>query len=218
MRNRLVIGLLLIFLFSTYKPQNLFLNDKFNIKEIQIKNNTVLKEEELKKDLIFLYNSNLISLNTSNIKNILKKKSFIDSFEIKKIYPNKIRIKIFEKKPIAIIKFNENIFYISNNFELIEHINHKSFNDLPEISGDKENFKILYNNLKKMNFPLSIIKKYYFHESVRWDLETYKNKIIKLPSDDYTKSIENFIELRKKNDFDKYTIFDYRINKQLILK
>ena len=69
-----------------------------------------------------------------------------------------------------------------------------------------------------MNFPLSLIKKYYLHESIRWDLQIYNNKIIKLPSEDYTKSLKNFIDLRKKNDFDKYTIFDYRINNQLILK
>jgi len=218
MRKRLVIGFLLILLFSTYKPQNLYLSSKFVIKEIEIDNNIILKDKEIKKDLIFLYNTNLISLNTLSIKNVLKKNSFIDSFEIKKIYPNKIKIKIFEKKPIGIIKYNKIPLYIDENFELIEFINHKNFNNLPEIFGDKGNFEVFYNNLKKMNFPLSLIKKYYLHESIRWDLETYNNKTIKLPSEDYVKSLKNFIDLKKKNDFDKYTIFDYRINNQLILK
>ena len=98
MRKRIVIGFLLILLFSTYKSQNLFLSSKFVIKEIEIENNVILKDKEIKKDLIFLYNTNLTSLNTLSIKNILKKNSFINSFEIKKIYPNKIKIKIFEKK------------------------------------------------------------------------------------------------------------------------
>ena len=43
------------------------------------------------------------------MKNI-KEKSFIESFEIKKIYPNKLKIKIFEKKPIAIYNIKKKNF------------------------------------------------------------------------------------------------------------
>ena len=35
--------------------------------------------------------------------------SFIDSFNIKKIYPNTLKIEIFEKKPIAILINKKNI-------------------------------------------------------------------------------------------------------------
>ena len=42
--------------------------------------------------------------------------------------------------------------------------------------------------------------------------------IIKLPPKNYTKSLENFMNLRSNNNFDKYKVFDYRINNQLILK
>ena len=42
-------------------------------------------------------------LNRKN-KNKVKEFQFIESFEIKRIYPDKLRIKIFEKKPIAILQ------------------------------------------------------------------------------------------------------------------
>ena len=58
----------------------------------------------------------------------------------------------------------------------------KDFKNLPVVFGKKENFRIFYQNLKKINFPLNLIKSYYFFESNRWDLETYEKKIIKLPS------------------------------------
>ena len=54
------------------------------------------------------------------------------------------------------------------------------FNNLPIIFGDKKNFKKLYFDLKKINFPLEIIKNYYLFRSTRWDLETYNGKVIKL--------------------------------------
>jgi len=62
------------------------------------------------------------------------------------------------------------------------------------------------------------MKKYILFESKRWDLETSNRKIIKLPSKNYIISLENYLSLRNKKDFNKYRIFDYRINNQLILK
>ena len=218
MKKRLVIALALLVLFSTYIPQKLFLIKKFDIKKIKVENNLILKEEDIKKDLAFLYDTNIIFLNTSKIEKILKKQSFIKSFEIKKKYPNEIKIKIFEKNPIFIIKNDNKEFYLSENINLINYLDLRKYRNLPVIFGNKENFKILFQNMKKIDFPLYLIKKYYLLESDRWNLETYEEKIIKLPSKNYVKSLKNFMSLRKKNNFDKYKVFDYRIKNQLILK
>jgi cell division protein FtsQ len=218
MKKRLVIALALLVLFSTYKPQKLILSSKFNIEEIKIENNFVLNDKEIKKDLAFLYNKNLIFLKISNVVKILKKNNFIDSFEIKKIYPNKLKIKIYEKKPIAILQNKDKKFYISENVNLINFIDLKNYKDLPTIFGNKESFEILFKNLKEIDFPFDLIKRYYLYESKRWDLETYKKRLIKLPAENYTKSLKNFMNLRKENNFNKYEVFDYRINNQLILK
>ena len=218
MKKRLVIAIALLVLFSTYKPQKLFLINKFNIEIIEVENNLILKKNEINNDLAFLYNTNIFFLNKSNIEKAFKKKSFIESFEIKKVYPNKLKIKIFEKKPILILIYKKQRFYISDNMELINYSDLEEYKNLPIVFGDKENFKIFYKNLKKINFPLDLIKNYYLFESNRWDLETYNNKLIKLPSENYSKSLKNFINLNKKKNFDKYKVFDYRIKNQLILK
>lgn len=101
---------------------------------------------------------------------------------------------------------------------MINYLYIEDYKNLPLVYGNQENFKIFYKNLKKINFPVELIKKYYFFESNRWDLETYNKKVIKLPSVNYVKSLKNFINLKEENNFDKYNIFDYRINGQLILK
>ena len=84
--------------------------------------------------------------------------------------------------------------------------------------GNKDEFKILYKNLKQLNFPFETIKKYTLFNSTRWDLQTKNNQIIKLPIEDYNKSIESFLDLKNKNNLKNYKIFDYRINNRLILK
>ena len=89
---------------------------------------------------------------------------------------------------------------------------------MPYVIGNKDDFKIFYNNLKKINFPIDIVKKYILYETNRCDIETKNNQVIKLPSKNYSKSLENFLKLKSKNDFEKYELFDYRISNQLILK
>ena len=218
MKKRLIIALLLLVLLSTYKPQNFILSNGLNIEEIKIENNFILNETDIKKELNFLYQKNLIFLRNSEIADILKQIDFIKSFEIKKIYPKKIIIKIYEKKPIAILQYKKDKFYVSESINLINFIVLENYKNLPIVFGKKKNFKELYINLKKINFPLDLIKKYYFYESNRWDLEIYQKKIIKLPTKNYIQSLEKFINFKMENNIDKYKVFDYRINNQLILK
>ena len=218
MTKRLIIAIALLVLFSTYKLQNFFFDTKLNIKEIIIENNNVLKDSEIKKDLTPIYNTNLLFLNVNYIKEILVKQNFIKSYEIKKIYTNKLKIKIFEKKPIAILQYKKEKFYFTENKNLIDYRNLEEYKNLPIVFGNRENFEKLYKVLKKNNFSIKQIKKFYYFNSDRWDLLTIKDQMIKLPINDYISSLENFINLRDNNNFEKYKIFDYRINNQLILK
>ena len=60
MKKRLIISLIFIALFSTYKPQKLNSLKKFNIEEILIENNYILKKEEIKKKIILDLSNKLI--------------------------------------------------------------------------------------------------------------------------------------------------------------
>ena len=219
MKKRLIIGLLLLFLFSTY---NIKFNKTFfsnlQIKSITIENNKIIKEEEIKEKLSFLYETNFFSLRIKDIEKKLKEIQFIESYQIKKIYPNNLRIKIIEKKPIAIIQRMKQKKYFTDRGDLIDFRDIKKFKDLPIVFGDEKSFLAFYSNLKNINFPFKEIEKFYLFKSGRWDLLTLKNQLIKLPVNDYNKSLLNFISLKDQAIFEKYKIFDYRIKNQLILK
>ena len=218
MKKRLVIALSLLILLTTINSQQSFVISKFNLKTIIIENNLLLKDEDIKKLLIPFYNKNLILIDNDEFKKALMQNSFIESFNIKKKYPSTLKVKIFEKKPIAVLFNKKTKFYLSEKIDLIEFKNLQNYQTLPYVLGNKDDFKIFYSNLKRINFPLDIIKKYTLFETNRWDLETKNNQVIKLPSKNYTKSLKNFLNLKNKNDFEKYELFDYRINNQLILK
>ncbi len=219
MKKRLFIGLLLLFLFSTYNVkfnENFFSN--LQIKNIIIENNKIIKEREIREKLSFLYETNFFLLRTKSIEYKLREIQFIESYQIKKVYPNNLRIKIIEKKPIAIIQKMKQKKYFTAKGDLIDFRDIQIFQDLPIVFGDEKSFSKFYFNLKNINFPFEEIKKFYLFESRRWDLLTSKNQLIKLPINDYNKSLLNFISLKDEANFIKYKIFDYRIKDQLILK
>ena len=218
MKRRILIAALLLTLLTTISSQIIINFSKFNLEEINIENNTLVEESDLKSLLNPFYNKNLISINNNEIGKVLLKNSFIESFKIKKKYPNTLNVVIFEKKPIAILLNKKKKFFISEKIELIEYRKISKFENLPYVLGNKDDFKNFYYDLKKIKFPLDKIKKYTFYESKRWDLETKNNVIVKLPSKNYLKSLKNYLELSNKNNFQKYKIFDYRIDNQLILK
>ena len=219
MKKRLIISLVLILFLSTYSIQNDFkFSKKINIQELIIENNFHVKENKIKQKLSFLYDTNLLFLNKKDLEKKLNEIDLVESFRIDKIYPNKIKIKIFEKKPVAILIYKGKKTYFTNNGDQINFFESKKYEKLPLIFGSKENFKIFYENLKKINFPIHEIEKFYFFKAKRWDIITKNNQTIKLPINNYDQSLKNFVKMKDLDNFKKYKTFDYRINNQLILK
>ncbi len=219
MKNRFILGIALFILFSTFISQKKITINKFKIQEIKIENNNILEDRELIKVFSFLYNKNLIFLSSFELKKRIDKKSFIKKLEIKKIFPDKLVIKVFEKEPIAIImdKYQKK-FYLGKKIDLIRYRKIQKYENLPVIKGEQNNFKILYNNLIKINFPTEQILSYRYFKANRWDIEMNDKKILKLPAKNYNEVLINFIDIKDKTNFEKYKIFDYRLNNQLILR
>ena len=218
MKKRIIIAVALLILLTTITSQQKIVISKFNLITIEIENNSLLQKKDIKKLLLPIYNKNLIFLKNKEIEKALMQNSFVESFKIKKIYPNTLKIEIFEKKPIAILLNNKNKFYLSEKIDLIEFINLKNYKNLPYVLGNKDDFKIFYDDLNKINFPTDKIKKYTLYDTNRWDIETTDKKIIKLPNKDYIESLRSYLNLKNKSEFKKYDVFDYRIHNQLILR
>ena len=105
MKNRFIFGMTMFLILSTYQIQDNFkITSKFNIKKILIENNDIVEKRDINERISFLYKSNLIFFKKEELQKKLNQIDLIESYEIKKVYPDKIKIKIFEKKPIAIIQ------------------------------------------------------------------------------------------------------------------
>ncbi len=214
-----LLGLIILFvLLTTYTPKfNFIINSNFYIQKIEIEDNEIVDTDKIKKKLNFLYRENLFFLNIKDIEKNLLSEAFIESFSIKKIYPNTLRLIIVEKKPIAILQNKKKRFYISDKGNLINFTDIDIYKDLPTVFGNGRNFYSFYQDLQNIKFPLEMIKSYYFFESGRWDLIIYDDKVIKLPIKNYLLSLKHFMLSKANSNFNNYKIFDYRIKDQLIL-
>ena len=218
MKNRLILGIALFTLLSTFISQKKIKLNKFKIQEIKILNNNILEDQELEKIFSFLYNKNLIFLSPYELKKVIDPKNFIKKIEIKKIFPDKLVIKVFEKEPIAILIDGDNKFYLGKKIDLIEYQEISKIKNLPIVYGNQKKFEILFHDLIEINFPISEIQSYYLFKTNRWDIIMKNNKLIKLPNTNYDLSLKNFLKIKNKKSFDSYKIFDYRLKNQLILK
>ncbi len=211
-----------IFLFLSLTTFNLNNEKKgskfFKIDNIEVKNLRILNE----KQILNLFNSkfvgkNLFLLDEKKIDQILNNNELIDYIEFKKIYPSKLQVIIYEKETIAIINNKKNKFYLTKNGEEIKYFENKNLKNLPNIFGEQKNFLDIYASLIQIDFPLSEIKSFYHFDIGRWDIILTSDKVIKLPVKNYNTSLQNYMQLDKTINFEKYSIFDYRIKDQLIL-
>ena len=211
--------ILLAIILTTFNPNNFNIGfNLFKINKIEIKNLKVLDKKKIKNlfDKEFS-ESNLLVLDKKKIDKIASDNALIDYIEFRKIYPSKLQVIIYEKETIAIINYKQNKFYLTKDGEEIEYFKNAILENLPNIFGKQKNFLEIYTTMIQLNFPISKIKSFYYFEIGRWDIILESDKIIKLPVENFITSIDNFMKLYQKIDYEKYSIFDYRIKDQLIL-
>ncbi|MDA9091830.1 FtsQ-type POTRA domain-containing protein [Pelagibacteraceae bacterium] len=213
----------LIFIFFIFSSYNNKYNEQnsslfFPIKEVLIENNVATDLLKLKTDLAFLNNANLLFLKEERIITVINNYDFISNIQLKKKYPNTLKIIIIEKIPVAKQIIDKKKFYITKKNEKINFIRLKIYENIPIIFGRYKNFNYFYNDLEKSNFIINEIKAFYYFDIGRWDIVLKNGKTIKLPEKNYLELFPRINLMLNDSNFRKYTIFDFRVKDQLILQ
>ena len=209
--KRILIYILIFLFVSTifnFQILNSFLK-LFKINKIEIKNIAYQKEFN------FFEDQNIFNINKKDAVNVIKKYPNIEKYKINKIYPNQIRISLFETKPIGKIFKNNELFIIGSNGKIFKG---KDGKNLPLIEGTLEMNKI-NNFLKKIqlsNLSFNKMEKLVYYPSNRWDVIFNDKTILRLPSEQITTNIKRAEILLRTKDF-KSKVIDLRIKDKLIL-
>ena len=222
MKKKLFFWFFLLTLFTTFnfKNSNNFITNFFSIKEINIFGVSNSNKKELEKKLQKIIGKNIFFLNQKNLESLYINMDFINSLKVKKIYPNKVNIYVKEDIPIGIFtNSNGEKYLLLENKKKVKKEN-LIYDKLPEVIGQKapENFSDFYKNIEKTKFDFNTVKNFSYFEVGRWDILLKNDKLIRLPPDNYVKSIIKFLEIHEKNAFQEFKLFDFRIKNELIVK
>ena len=102
-KNKFFLLLFFFLIFTTYdfneKKKNFSII--FPIKKIIINNTLAVDSIKLKAELEFLRNTSLFFLREKQITKVTDKYDFISNIQLKKKYPNILKILVSERKPVA---------------------------------------------------------------------------------------------------------------------
>jgi len=217
-KNKIIIYFLLLFILSTtsvrfFEIQNIY---TLKVNKINIKGLINADSSKILSELNDLFYKNILLVNKEEIQKVMNKYNIIEEYSIKKVYPSTININIKPTKFVARLSSNNQL--VGANGKLI--IGSKNNEKLPYIFGEfnSEDFLNIKKKIEQSNFTFTQFKMLYFFPSTRWDILTYDNILIKLPSNNITKSLDIAHKIIISNDLKNKNFIDLRINNNLILK
>ena len=214
--KKIIFYISLVIILGTFNNKNLkdFDLPKINIIDIEgieFNNNEFLKITNLIKF------NNLLSIQKSQIKEILNSNNLIEEYEVFKKYPSSLEIKIEKTNFLASTNINGKNYLVGSNGKFI---NTKDYSqNLPFIFGNFETEKFLEfkNIILQTDFKYNNIKNFYYFPSGRWDIEMISGVLIKLPITGIKESLNLSIDLLEDKEFSNIKILDIRQKNQIVI-
>ena len=214
--KKIIFYISLVIILGTFHNKNL---ENFDIPKINMVNieGIEFNDNEYLKIMNFIKLNNLLSIQKSQIKEILNSNNLIEEYEVFKRYPSSIEIKIEKTNFLASTNINGKNYLVGSNGKLI---NTKDYSkNLPFIFGNFETEKFLEfkNIILQTDFKYNKIKNFYYFPSGRWDIEMISGVLIKLPIIGIKESLNLSIELLDDIEFSNIKILDIRQKNQIVI-
>ena len=215
-KKNYIFFLLIIFLIlSSTHNSNFKYNNFFNVKKIEVVGLNKTNNTFLENEFTYLVGSNIFTLNKKSFE-IINSINQIKSYNVKKIYPNQVKVYLESAKAIGFVKNINELVFLGNNGKIIDPETLPK--NVPEVTGTNDMKKIFQTIeiIEKSDFNTKKIKKIYFFPSKRIDIELENKKKIKFPIN-FTIDDLNF-GFRVINDekFNQVKTIDLRIPNKVI--
>jgi len=190
-----------------------------SIKKINVGGLSDLNNLKIEKSLNSLLLKNIFFIKKKKLAEILDKNNLIESFHIRKVYPDILSVKINKADFLAIVNQGTNKMIIASNGKLVS-LNVVDFlpQKLPFVFGKVSNEYFI--NFKKIiddsKFDYKEIEEFYFHPSNRIDIKTKDGFLIKLPFKNLSEALRLASLIKKDDKFKNNKILDLRIANHII--
>ncbi len=214
--KKIIFYISLVIILGTFNNKNL---KNFDLPKINMVNieGIEFNDNEYLKIINLIKLNNLLSIQKSQIKEILNSNNLIEEYEVFKKYPSSLEIKIEKTNFLASTNINGKNYLVGSNGKLI---NTKDYSqNLPFIFGNFETEKFLEfkNIILQTDFKYNNIKNFYYFPSGRWDIEMISGVLIKLPITGIKESLNLSINLLEDKEFSNIKILDIRQKNQIVI-
>ena len=215
-KKKFIFFYLIIFLIlSSIHNLNVKYNNFFIVKKIEVlgleKTDNLLLEKKLKN----LIGSNIFTINKESFE-LFKSENLINRYNVKKIYPNHIKVYLESAVAISNIKYLNDLFILGNNGKIIDL---KSLPlNVPEVNGTND-IKKVFQTIKiinKSNYNIKNIKKIIFFPSDRIDIVLENKKKIRFPINLTVDNLNFSLQLVEDDALNDSKIIDLRIPSKVI--
>ncbi len=105
----------------------------FNIKTIEIRGNEIVSKDSIIDLCGIDINSNLYGINKNHSINLIKSNAYIENVSISRKLPSTVIIEVEERKPLFVIQFEANFYYIDMHGNILDVKDHVQ--NLPVVEG-----------------------------------------------------------------------------------
>ena len=215
-KKNYIFFLLIVFLIlSSIHNSNFKYNNFFNVKKIEVVGLDKTDNAFLENEFTDLVGSNIFTLNKKSFE-LINSVNRIKSYNVKKIYPNQVKVYLESAKAIGFVKNINELIILGNNGKIIEPETLPK--NIPEVTGTNDMKKIFQTIeiIKKSDFDIRKIKKIYFFPSKRIDIEFENKKKIKFPINLKIDDLNFGFRVINDEKFNQVKIIDLRIPNKVI--
>ncbi len=195
---------------SNFKHNNFFIVKKIEIVGLNKADNLLFENK-----LTNLIGSNIFAINRESFK-FINSVNLINRYNVKKIYPNQIKVYLEPAVAISIVRYLNELFILGNNGKIIELENLPK--NVPEVNGTNNIKKVFQTTeiINKSNLNIKNIKKIIFFPSGRIDVVFKNKKKIRFPTNLDIDNLNFSLRLIEDEEFNKSKIIDLRIPNKII--
>ncbi len=214
-KNYIFFYLIIFLILSSTHNSNLKFNNFFTVKKIKVVGLKKTDNLLLEKKFTNLIGSNIFELSKKSFE-IIDSINLINSYKVKKIYPDQIKVHIESAVAIGVLKYLNELVTLGNNGKIIE-LESLPVN-VPKVTGT-EDIKKIFQTLQmidKSNLEIENIKKIEFFPSGRIDVIFNNKSEIRFPIEFTIDNLNFGSRLLIDYKFDKSKVLDLRIPNKVI--
>ena len=214
-KNYIFLLLIVFLILSSTHNSNFKYNNFFNVKKIEVVGLNKTDNIFLENAFTDLVGSNIFKLNKKSFE-LINSINKIKSYNIKKIYPNQLKIYLESAKAIVFVKNINELVILGDNGKIIDPETLPK--NIPEVTGSNDIKKIFQTIeiIKKSDFNIKKIKKINFFPSKRIDIELENKKKIKFPINFTIDDLNFGFRVINNKKFNQVKVIDLRIPNKMV--